>query len=132
MSSIKWPSPKIKERLPSAQKDRVGAKETNARKRKGQAIPPALSFAAALFVPLGPVVRFAEHLAVADVRCAALAPYRHMVGVHFAFFVNPLGVGVISDGAQRAEGFLPLPVIALFDYAVGFKDMIQLVIGECA
>lgn len=27
----------MKKRLPSAQKDRVGAKETNARKRKGQA-----------------------------------------------------------------------------------------------
>ena len=45
----------MKKRLPSAQKDRVGAKETNARKRKGQAESPALSFAAALFIPFGPV-----------------------------------------------------------------------------
>lgn len=50
----------MKKRLPSAQKDRVGAKETNARKRKGQAESPALSFAAALFIPFGPVVHFAE------------------------------------------------------------------------
>ena len=122
----------MKKRLPSAQKDHVGAKETNARKRKGQAIPPALSFAAALFIPLGPVVRFAEHLAVADVRCAAFAPRRYMVGIHFIILPYTLCVGVMSDGTQRAVGFLPLPVIALFDYAVGFKDMIQLVIGECA
>lgn len=85
----------MKKRLPSAQKDRVGAKETNARKRKGQAIPPALCVCRRFIYSLWPGCAF----------CRA---------------------------TQRAEGFLPLPVIALFDYAVGFKDMIQLVIGKCA
>ena len=55
-----------------------------------------------LFVALGPIVSFAEHLAVGGVRGPAIAPCRHMVGVHLVHAVDALGVVVVADGAEGA------------------------------
>ena len=53
---------------------------------------------------LCPVVRLAEHLAVLDVGSAALAPCRHVVGVHFREFPHSGGVSVVAEGAELAVG----------------------------
>ena len=57
-----------------------------------------------LLVAFRPVVRLAEHLAVLDVGSAALAPRRHVVGVHFREFPHAGGVSVVAEGAERAVG----------------------------
>ena len=55
-----------------------------------------------LAVSLSPIVRFAKHLAVADIRAAPFAPGCDVVRVHFCQFPNPCTVGVMADGAVRA------------------------------
>ena len=52
-------------------------------------------------IPLRPVVRFAKHLAVFDVCCAAFGPCRDMVGVHLVEFPDALCVRLVSNRAQR-------------------------------
>ena len=54
-----------------------------------------------LLVSLCPIVRLAEHLTVANVRCAALRPCRYMVGLHLLEVVKALRVGGGTDGAKR-------------------------------
>lgn len=57
-----------------------------------------------LSVSLGPVMGDAEHLAVVRRVRAALAPGRHVVGVHLLEIVNPALVGIEAERAQRAVG----------------------------
>ena len=57
-----------------------------------------------LLIPFRPVVRLAEHLAVLDVGSAALAPRRHVVGVHFREFPHAGGVSVVTEGTELAVG----------------------------
>ena len=47
-------------------------------------------------------MRLAQHLAVLDVRAAALAPRRDVVGIHFLQFPNLGVVGIVTDGAEGA------------------------------
>ena len=57
-----------------------------------------------LLIPFRPDVGLAEHLAVLDVGSAALAPRRHVVGVHFREFPHAGGVSVVAEGAEQAVG----------------------------
>lgn len=41
-----------------------------------------------LFVPLGSVVHFAEHLAVGNISCTAFAPGRDMISIHIFQLIN--------------------------------------------
>ena len=47
-------------------------------------------------------MRLAQHLAVINIRAAALAPCCHMVGIHFIQFPYTLTVGIMTDGAVGA------------------------------
>jgi len=47
-------------------------------------------------------VRFAQHLAVADIGCAAFAPRGNVVGVHLAQFPDPGPVRIVPDGTKWA------------------------------
>jgi len=53
-------------------------------------------------IPLCLVVRPAQHLAVANVGCAAFAPRGDVVGVHLALLPDSGFVRVMPQGAQRA------------------------------
>jgi hypothetical protein len=58
--------------------------------------------AAILPVPLGPIVRDAEHLTVLRRAVPALAPGGYMVGVHLIELVNPGLVRAVPHGAEWA------------------------------
>ena len=51
-------------------------------------------------------MRFAKHLAVANIGCAALAPCRYMVSVHFAVLPNTAGVIVRTQRTKRTIRFI--------------------------
>ena len=55
-----------------------------------------------LSVALRTVMRFAEHLTILDVGCAALAPRRHMVCVHILQIPNLAFRDIVANGTQRA------------------------------
>ena len=61
----------------------------------------------------------AQHLAVLNICTTALAPSRHMVGIHFLQLPNALTVGIMADGAvwtvacSLGFGLVGLPLINL-------------------
>ena len=57
-----------------------------------------------LAVTFGAIMSFAKHLAVGDVRFAALGPGRDMVGIHLEKLPDAGAVGVVADGAIGAIG----------------------------
>lgn len=59
---------------------------------------------ALLTIPLGAVVRLAEHLAVVNIGSAALAPGGHMVGVHVLKVPDSGVIGIMTDSAEGAVG----------------------------
>ena len=63
--------------------------------------PRRLSAQSISAIPFRSVVRTAEHLAVLDVRRAALRPRRDVVGVHFVELPDVLRVCVVSDSTER-------------------------------
>ena len=54
-----------------------------------------------LSVSFRPVMRLAQHLAVADVCAAALAPCCYVVGIHFVKFINPGANVIMTFGTFR-------------------------------
>ena len=67
-------------------------------------LSPAFFFAAPwpLLISLCPVMCLAKHLAVCNVRAAALAPCRNMVGIHFVELPDTLTISIMADGAIGA------------------------------
>jgi hypothetical protein len=57
-----------------------------------------------LFIPFGAVVGFAEHLAILNVGCAALAPGAHVVGIHFGQLPDSGLIAVVTQCAEWAIG----------------------------
>jgi hypothetical protein len=47
-------------------------------------------------------MRFAQHLAVANVGCTAFAPRGDVIGVHLAQFPDPGPVRIVPDGTKWA------------------------------
>ena len=75
-----------------------------------------------LSVSLCPVVCLAKHLAVLNACCAAFAPCRDVVGIHFGELPHLLATCFMSDGTERAVACVvecSLSRLLLIDFTLG-------------